>query len=187
MLIKQLILVKAEGNRCRIYCMERRRGGGYVRVMPAAEGYVGKTGITKHKKEGDMKTPAGTYAIGFAFGRGKHINTRLDYRQITFKSRWCTNPDSKVYNRWTDKRWEKDCEDLWKYHSEYKYGAVIKYNMDESAKKGRGSAIFIHCKNSPTAGCVAARQECIKKILAWLDSRKNPHIYITKQGASSCF
>lgn len=179
-MIKQLIVVKARGSRCRIYCLERSVGG-FIQVLPTMDGFVGKNGVSFQKKEGDGKTPAGLYKIGHAFGMGKGLRTGLPYRQIRYGSRWCSNPQSKNYNTYTEKAWETNCEDLWKYKREYRYGAVIEYNMGKDTIKGRGSAIFLHCKLSPTAGCVAAKKDCIKRILAWLNIKKNPHILIKNQ------
>lgn len=177
-MVKQLIVVKAQGSRCIIKCMEKR-GEGYIQVMPQISGFVGREGVTRDKREGDGKTPKGLFKIGHAFGMAKKINTGLKYKRITSKSRWCCNVNSKCYNRWIESRWEKSCEDLWKYKREYRLGAVIEYNMDKNTVSGRGSAIFLHCsKGVPTAGCVAAAFPDIKRILSWLDGKKNPHILI---------
>lgn len=176
--IGQLVLVKAKGNTCKIYCMEKR-GQGYKRIMPVINGFVGKKGVSCNKREGDLKTPMGVFKIGYSFGVARAIRTGLEYRQITKKSRWCCNTKSKRYNTWTQKRWESDCEDLWKYRREYKYAAVIEYNMGDKKVSGKGSAIFLHCSTSPTAGCVGAPTGEIKEILHWLNKNENPHIIIT--------
>lgn len=175
--IGQLVLVKAKGSTCRIYCMEKKDQG-YRRIMPVIDGFVGKNGVSGNKKEGDLKTPLGMFKIGYSFGFAKSLTTKLEYRQITLKSRWCSNVKSKQYNTWTQKRWESSCEDLWKYRHEYRYAAVIEYNMGEKKETGKGSAIFLHCSAHPTSGCVGAPTLAIKEILRWLDKEKSPHIII---------
>jgi L,D-peptidoglycan transpeptidase YkuD (ErfK/YbiS/YcfS/YnhG family) len=54
---------------------------------------------------------------------------------------------------------------------------VIEYNT-RPAVPGRGSAIFLHCGNQPTAGCVAVPESAMLDILSWLDPAKTPVIWI---------
>lgn len=177
--VRQIIYVKAKGSRCTLSLYEGNPGRGYTQITGEVCGYVGKSGVKVDKREGDMATPAGLYPLLWTFGTAPCINTKMDYVQITGKSRWCCNPKSRRYNRPTDRRWERDCEDMWKYPREYAMGAVIGYNTKETTPY-MGSAIFLHCKNSPTAGCVATDKYSLKNLLRRLDKRKNPHIFIKK-------
>lgn len=176
--MEQLIYVKIKGNKCSIDCMEKR-GDGYISKVPRMYGFAGKRGATKQKREGDLKTPLGLYRIGGAFGLRKPY-TNLDWFKISNKSRWCTG-DGRYYNSYTDKRWLKNCEDMWKYRKEYRYGFVIEYNMGKGAVDKMGSAIFFHCKTSPTAGCIGVKGGDMVRILEWLNKEKEPHIYICKE------
>lgn len=175
---KQIVVVKAVDSDALITCYEKR-GDGYKRVLPPMKGYVGKHGVTKNKREGDGKTPEGVFAIGFAFGFTPSARTNLKYRRIRKNSLWCSDGSSLLYNTWCHAATEEQ-ERLWKYKSEYWRGAVIKYNYGDKRVQGKGSAIFLHIKNAPTAGCVAASPLCISKILAWLDYRKKPVIVIKR-------
>lgn len=144
---------------------------------------VGRNGIANPvvKKEGDGKTPSGTYPIGLAFGYAPLISTKLKYRQATDQDLWVDDDQSADYNRWVSAptkaksfEWMKRKDDL------YKYGAVIEYNTNP-VKAGKGSAIFLHVwpgSDRPTAGCVALSEENIKTLLGWLDQSKRPHIRI---------
>lgn len=180
---QQIVLVKAADSAALITCYERR-GDGYKRALPPMRGYVGKHGVTRNKIEGDGKTPQGTFAIGFAFGFEPSVMTRLKYRRIRRNSLWCSDSSSPLYNTWRHRATESQ-ERLWEYKNEYWRGAVIKYNYGSECAEGKGSAIFLHVKNAPTAGCVAASALCVCKILAWLDYRKNPVIVIKRYGMSS--
>ena len=51
----------------------------------------------------------------------------------------------------------------------YEYAIEIKINPDNI--KGKGSAIFLHCKRKDyTAGCVAIEKEDMKKLIGMIDS-----------------
>jgi L,D-peptidoglycan transpeptidase YkuD (ErfK/YbiS/YcfS/YnhG family) len=65
----------------------------------------------------------------------------------------------------------------------YKYGIIIRYNMDEVVKN-LGSAIFIHVerrKGAPTAGCVSFEEERMVELIKWLRPGKNPIIIMGTQ------
>ena len=55
---------------------------------------IGKNGVTRRKKEGDNKTPLGTFAIGDLFFRKDRINkpkTLLKVREIKQNMGWCND------------------------------------------------------------------------------------------------
>ncbi len=50
---------------------------------------------------------------------------------------------------------------------------------DAPANTSRGGGIFLHVSNgTKTAGCIAVPEKYMKKILNWLDPKKNPVIVI---------
>lgn len=49
-------------------------------------------------------------------------------------------------------------------HYQYKYGMVIDYNRNQ--RKGKGSAIFIHCNGrGNTAGCISIPENSMLRLL----------------------
>lgn len=147
----------------------------YIRILKA-QALIGRNGITKNKKEGDGKTPSGTYNLGIAFGTQKRENIRLDraisYIEINDNLYWVDDVNSKYYNKLieildtqkdTDKDWQS-AEHLIDYPVEYKYAIEIKANHNNV--KGKGSAIFLHCSNKkPTSGCIAISKRKMKRVL----------------------
>jgi len=58
----------------------------------------------------------------------------------------------------------------------YKYVVLVGHNTWKP-KRGAGSCIFLHIwrgETTPTAGCTAMPEVAILRLLAWLDSDKNP-------------
>lgn len=149
---------------------------------------------TDEKREGDGKTPAGTFSLESAFGYAPDINTRLVYRQATKNDIWVDDPASGDYNKWVRKgeTTASSFEEMKRNDNLYRYGIVTGYNL-HPVIKGRGSAIFLHVwrgKGKPTAGCIAMAEKDIIEILAWLDPSKQPVIVIDypedrKQSATS--
>lgn len=180
---KQLILVTSKGyntSTAEIRTFERNSKEGWVPVL-TTKGHIGKYGFAKEKdmKEGGKKSPIGKYTIGTAFGREANPGTKLNYRKITADDVWVDDPKSKLYNTWQSK---KKTKDQWESAENmniaaYTYGFVINYNTKRIPYKG--SAIFFHIGNSYTLGCTATSEENVKKILKWLDPKKNPVIIQT--------
>ncbi|MEN8905275.1 MAG: stalk domain-containing protein [Clostridiales bacterium] len=139
--------------------------------------YIGKNGFSLDKSEGDKKTPAGIFLLGFAFGIGSDIDTKLEYRKTNGNQYWVDDPKSVLYNTWQEgsvnERW-KSAENL--YISAYNYAVVIEYNTKDRIPY-KGSAIFLHVtSNKPTLGCISVNEEVLKSIINWLDPNKNPVI-----------
>ncbi len=127
------------------------------------------------KREGDGKAPAGVFNLKEAFGY-KPLNISYPYRIYRRKNHCIDDINSKYYNQIVDsskvKRDYKSFEYMKFNKNYYKYGIVVNHNS--KALKGRGSCIFIHIKNIPTAGCTVMKEYEIKEILKWLDKNKNP-------------
>lgn len=127
---------------------------------------TGKEGAGK-MKEGDMKTPIGTFWITSAFGIKENPGTELPYTQVDEYLYWSEEEDT--YNLMVDVRKlgrEKiKGEHLIDEKPAYNYAMVIGYNTE--CVFGEGSAIFLHGKgkNPYTAGCVAVDEENVIKIL----------------------
>ena len=63
---------------------------------------IGKNGITFNKKEGDLKTPKGTFNLRYVMYRNDRIvkpKTCLPIYPIKKNHIWCDNPKSNNYNQ----------------------------------------------------------------------------------------
>lgn len=174
----QLVVVSANGNTAKLvrYQLEDSKW----KPEEEYEAHVGYNGVTTEKTEGDRKTPCGLYRIGFAFGNKQKPETLLPYREITENSYWVDDPQSEYYNTWVEGTEKKDwisAEHLSEYYSAYSYAAVIEYNANPIVP-GAGSAIFLHCGETPTAGCVSVSEDNMLKLLSWLDPSLKPMILI---------
>ena len=143
--------------------------------IPARIGY---NGFSPDKVEGDKKSPAGIFSIGFMLGRADNPGVKFEYRKLDGDEYWVDDPDSLFYNTWqegaSNGRW-KSSESLYNIWG-YKYAAVINYNMPDIVP-GKGSAIFLHVSSEkPTIGCTTIPEDDLLKILRWLDPEKKPVI-----------
>lgn len=146
---------------------------------------LGRNGAAKtgEKREGDGKTPSGTYKITSLFGKNDIGAKNMRFIK-TYPDLYCVDDvKSANYNKIADKNSIPRDFDSFEYmHREdelYDIGAVIGYN--ESGVGGLGSCIFMHVKskeNKPTAGCVALEKTELKGLLQRLDGSKNPIIII---------
>ena len=133
------------------------------------EAFLGRNGVTTNKKEGDLKTPIGTFNLGIAFGTHDiQKEFQIQYIQINENLYWVDDVSSKYYNQLVDEKnvskdW-KSAEHLSDYQKQYEYAIEIKTNPENVP--GNGSAIFLHCSvQKPTAGCVAIEKEKMLEIL----------------------
>lgn len=143
--------------------------------------YIGKNGTTKDKKEGDGKTPLGSFELGIILGTHTKINNRnnLKYQKINENMYWIDDYKSKYYNQLVDiSKVEKDwnsAEHLIDYPIQYEYLIEIRTNPNNIS--GKGSAIFLHCSNNKaTEGCIAVSRDTMERILENID--KNTKVEI---------
>ena len=131
---------------------------------------MGKRGIGKKKKEGDLITPIGKYKIKYVLyrkDRVKKIQSKLRKTVIKKNMGWCDDPNSKEYNKLIKLPFKNSYEKLFKKENIYDIILVLNYNMSP-IKKNKGSAIFIHIakKNyKKTQGCIAIKKMDLLKIL----------------------
>ena len=125
---------------------------------------IGKNGLTKKKKEGDKKTPKGTFEIQhlyFRKDRKKKPPTLLKCIEIKKNMGWCDDTRfPKKYNKLCKIEKNIRSEKLTRRDNRYDLLIPIKYNFKKPIS-GRGSCIFIHLTKDykPTAGCVALREK----------------------------
>ena len=131
---------------------------------------LGKRGIAKKKREGDLITPKGLFKIKYLLYRKdriKKITTKLKKVILKKNMGWCNDSKSLYYNKIIKLPSSYDHERLYKTNNTYDIVLVLNYNMNP-IKKNLGSAIFLHIakKNyEKTEGCVAIKKRGLLKIL----------------------
>lgn len=178
----QVVLVMGEESSsptAMLYTLEKREGLWHI-AFPPLPALIGRNGFAPpgEKKEGDVRTPSGVFALKRAFGYAPEIATRLSYRQAGDSDIWVDDSNSPDYNRWGRKGETSatSFEQMKLNDDRYKYGIVIEYNTDPVVK-GAGSAIFIHVRceeHLPTQGCVALAENDILRVLGWLEPQEKP-------------
>ena len=153
---------------------QKTEEGRWFLQIDSARAAMGKAGIGK-TKEGDKKTPEGTYNLTQPFGILDDPGTMLEgYVKVTEDHYWCCNPRSAYYNQLVDAIEKTDFkpirgmdEKLFNV-SDYQYAIFIDYNAECTPKLG--SAIFLHCKaaKSTTSGCIAIDFELMEFLLKTL-------------------
>ena len=156
----------------------QRAGGQWRRVFGPWVAWIGRNGMAPPgaKREGDGRTPSGTFGFGFFFGVDPDPGVRFPYRRIDAFDVWDDDPSSPLYNLWVDDRYANPGADPEPMDvSAYDYGAVIGYNTARTP--GLGSAIFLHINiGTPTAGCVTLPVSELLEILRWLNPAASPRI-----------
>ena len=135
------------------------------------------------KREGDERAPAGVFHLvevfGFASAEEAGV-ANFPYRHLTPDVEGIDDPASRYYNRLVDGRsverrdW-KSSEQMRAAGEVYRWGVVVGHNWDQVS--GAGSCIFLHIWERPgegTSGCTAMPAEQLRKVIRWLDQRKQP-------------
>jgi len=125
---------------------------------------IGKKGLTKNKKEGDKKTPKGTFEIENLYYRKDRLEkpiTTLKCIEIKKYMGWCDDINfPEKYNKRIKIVRKIKYEKL--RRKDYKYDLLIpiKFNYKKPIL-GLGSCIFIHLTKDykPTAGCIALKKK----------------------------
>lgn len=205
--VGQVVLVVANGwddLHATLQCFERR-GTAWRAVGAATPCVVGKKGLawgrgvapattrdllpasaslrTSFKREGDLRSPAGVFAISGVFGFTPPFEARtfvhMPYTQITSRLECVDDARSPHYNRVLDgkhvRRDWKSAEHMRRVKA-YAWGAFIDHNV-ESPVAGAGSCIFFHIWDGPhhgTAGCTALEEEALKRVLGFLRPEARP-------------
>ena len=145
---------------------------------------IGKRGIGRKTKEGDLITPKGRYTIKYILyrkDRVKKIQTKIKTIVIRNNMGWCDDPKSKNYNKLIKLPSAFGHEKLFKKENVYDIILVLNYNMNPVVKN-KGSAIFIHVVKGnykKTKGCIALKKIHLLKIIKIL--KKNTKVKIENQ------
>mgnify|MGYP001292852946 CR=1 FL=1 len=142
---------------------------------------IGKNGSTKNKKEGDKKTPIGTFKMENLYYRRDRIekpSTLLKCIKIKKNMGWSNDVNfKKNYNKLIKINKKIKHEKLVRKDNKYDLLIPIKYNFKKPLI-GRGSCIFIHLTKNfkPTAGCIALKKKDFLIMLKLI--KKNSKIQI---------
>jgi L,D-peptidoglycan transpeptidase YkuD (ErfK/YbiS/YcfS/YnhG family) len=182
--VRQLITVTAVSRTSTYATLRAYRVSGAKRVLVLGPwtARVGYNGIAApgRKREGDGRTPSGTYGFSFFFGVDRDLHFAFPFRHAYPYDYWDDDPNSPRYNEWINARQANPGADPEPMHDvpAYDYAAVIAYNS--ARKPGLGSAIFLHAgTGTATAGCVSLPEAELLKILRWLRPGDHPTIAIT--------
>jgi L,D-peptidoglycan transpeptidase YkuD (ErfK/YbiS/YcfS/YnhG family) len=178
---RQLITVSAAsyGATYATLTAYRRSAGRWRPVFGPWTARIGRGGFAPRglKREGDGRTPSGTFGFGFFFfGVLPNPGVRFRYRQSQPYDFWDDDPASPRYNEWVDQqRADPGLNPEPMDVSGYDYGAVIAYNTARTP--GRGSGIFLHVNiGIATAGCVTLPMDELLRVLRWLNPARSPQI-----------
>jgi D-alanyl-D-alanine dipeptidase len=194
---QQLVLVIAEEwtSRSAVLARYERHGKGWKRVgheIPVVLGATGLAwGIGLHpkrdrdgdpvKREGDLKSPAGAFALGPAYGYAArpYGKLRWPYSPSTPSLRCVDDPEAVLYNQIVPEgkgQW-RSAETMRRRDALYRWLVVVLHNSGRAMQRGGGSCIFLHIWSGPkgaTAGCTAMAEAALKTLLGWLDVQKQP-------------
>ncbi|WP_406317394.1 L,D-transpeptidase family protein [Streptosporangium sp. NBC_01639] len=181
---RQLITVRADSYQetTATLVAYTAQDGRWVKAYGPWTANVGENGIAPpgQKREGDGRTPSGTFGFDFMFGIKPDPGVRFPYRQVFSYDKWDDDPTSPLYNTWVDARRADpgaDPENMANPPA-YDHGAVIAYNT-ENRTPYLGSAIFLHASTgAPTAGCVSLPVDELLQVLRWMDPKRSPQIDI---------
>ena len=160
---QMLVVAGIQGTTAWISMHERNSSGQWEQIM-TTPGFIGRNGLGK-VREGDEKTPVGTFHFDYAFGIAPDPSCAIPYVQINEHHYWSGDFNYK-YNQFVDDReapanFNKDkSERLIDYAPNYNYALSFDYNSECTPDKGY--AFFVQCLNSIkpwTGGGVAIPEE----------------------------
>ncbi len=134
---------------------------------------IGKNGIWPMKREGDGRSPAGTWHIQRVLYRPDHGPrpiTHLPCAPLHPDDGWCDAPDHRLYNRPVKLPFPASHERMWREDGLYDLVLVLDHNSRPRIRR-HGSAVFIHLARpgfAGTEGCVALRRTDMYRLLACL-------------------
>lgn len=148
---------------------------------------IGKNGVVPQEngREGDGKTPLGTYQIRYGLYRADRITlpqTALTFWRIHRNDGWCDAPGEPAYNRpmclICAGANPASAEALWRDSHVYDVIIVLGHN-DNPPRADMGSAVFLHIARegyAPTQGCVAILRADMLRLVAELDNKSSVEI-----------
>ena len=148
---EQMVVVAGLGQTTAWISMHEKNSSGEWEQIMTTPGFIGKSGLSKVKEEGDNKTPVGSFRFDYAFGIAPDPGCAIPYVQVNEHHYWSGDRNYK-YNQFVDDRetpanFDKDSsERLIDYNPSYVYGLNIGYNS--ACTPGKGFATFMRCLNA---------------------------------------
>lgn len=121
-------------------------------------------------REGDWKTPLGTYALRYGFYRADRLpkpQSDLTFHALNEDDGWCDASGDIAYNLPVKLPYPASAEAMWKESGVYDIVIVLGHN-DSPPVADLGSAIFLHVahiNDKPTAGCIAVSPDVMAALL----------------------
>jgi L,D-peptidoglycan transpeptidase YkuD (ErfK/YbiS/YcfS/YnhG family) len=134
---------------------------------------LGRAGIKADKREGDGGTPRGQFHPVRLWWRADRMpapHTMLPLRRILPADAWSEDPRDRRYNQPFRRSANEPGDRLRREDALYDLIIEIDHNTRPRVA-GRGSAVFLHVARpgyGSTAGCVAMRQQDLKRLLSRL-------------------
>ena len=133
---------------------------------------LGKGGViaAAAKREGDGKSPLGSWPIRYVYYRPDRVarpETQLPVVALSPDDGWCDESSDPAYNTHVKLPWPTSHEKLWRDDHVYDLIVVLGHN-DDPVVPGMGSAIFMHLARedySGTEGCVALAADDLLELL----------------------
>ena len=148
-----------------------KKGLGWGLGLHNAQGWAGP-----RKEEGDLKSPAGVFELGTAFGYqvGKPA-FEWPYTPVVLTTMCIEDTQSEYYNEILDEGavnsdW-KSTDHMLRKDDLYEWGVFVLHNSGTPIPGG-GSCIFIHVwreGGKGTAGCTSLDKNELKALLQWMD------------------
>ena len=148
---------------------EKNADGVWEQTLDEAA-FIGKNGIGK-TKEGDTKTPLGTFGFNKALGINDDPGCKLPYIKVNDSHYWDCDSNSQHYNTLVSIDEYKDfslddSEHIVDYPNAYKY--ILNTTYNEECVPNAGSAIFLHCyreQRTYTGGCISTPLDSMEYVM----------------------
>ena len=162
-----------------------QRGSGRDARPMVVRSQVGERGFASAatRRQGDMRTPSGTYAVVTTFSTTEDRPTEMPWRR-RLPTSVVSDASGKTYNTWVELKGNRSGD-----RRMMSWGLWIDWNNPRlqvgqgvEPVPGRGSGIFMHTSNAgapyvPTAGCVQLGNPAdMAWIVRWLKPDANPRI-----------
>lgn len=178
-------------------CLYEKSGSAWKPVAPPWQARLGKNGLVwgrglhpipsgiTTKLEGDMRSPAGVFSIGGAWGNAVSIakNPKLSYRRVTSRDLWVEDPSSPKYNQNVvldhepSTPWEKK-QQMKQNDPAHALKLYIGHNSAPQAVPGAGSSIFFHIwrggGSKPSAGCTTMEETKLRSLISSINPERQP-------------
>jgi L,D-peptidoglycan transpeptidase YkuD (ErfK/YbiS/YcfS/YnhG family) len=136
---------------------------------------LGRTGVTRLKREGDGATPAARMRLLSLLYRADRIGRPAGWygakaEAIEANDGWCDDPAHRCYNRLVSLPFAASHEVLSRGDHLYDVIGILDWNLRRRSL-GRGSAIFLHLARpdgGPTEGCIALAPADMRRLLLHL-------------------